>query len=162
MRFFFKKKTSAEFCRAKSTWKENLLFFSMTFNCKIIAAVLYFCVCAVKMWDQEEMPCTSLGLERRTKVASEILQADVSWFRHSSFPKVFPKELPSLLKSCHLLLLSSAGDQRPAIPYIELSLWAHAAGWESWCYSSATLMLTVSSGKQQQPSLGNAGVLLQW
>lgn len=39
----------------------------MTFNCKIIAAVLYFCVCAVKMWDQEEMPCTTSGLERRTK-----------------------------------------------------------------------------------------------
>lgn len=66
--------------------------------------------------------------------------------------RVFPKELPSLLKSCHLLLLSSAEDQRPAIPYTELSLWACAAGWESWCYSSATFMLTIPSGKQQQHS----------
>lgn len=42
---YFKKKTSAELCRAKSTWKETLLFFSMTFNCKILAVLLYFCVC---------------------------------------------------------------------------------------------------------------------
>lgn len=72
--------------------------------------------------------------------------------------RVFMEELPPLLKSCHLLLLSCAGDQT----YIELSLWACAAGWESWCYSSATLVSTAPSGKWQQPSLCNAGVLLQW
>lgn len=34
------------------------------------------------------MPRTGAGLERRTKVASGILQADVSWFGHSSFQSI--------------------------------------------------------------------------
>lgn len=84
---FFKEKTSVELCRAKSTWKESLLFFSMTSNCKIIAALLYFFMC-VKTWGQEEMPCTGAGLERRTKVAAGILQADLSWLGHSLFQSI--------------------------------------------------------------------------
>lgn len=161
MGFFLKKKTSAELCRAKSTWKENLLFFSMTFNCNIIAALLYFWVCV--QWRCEVgRKCLVLVQDWREGQKLHLGSCRLMWVGLSIVNfRVFPKELPSLLKSCHLLLPGSAGDQRPALPSMELSLWAFAAGWESWCYSSATLMLTVPSGKQQQPSLCSAGVLLQ-
>lgn len=102
--FFLRKKhlqSSAESCRAKSTWKESLLFFSMTFNCKIIASLLYFCVCMqwkcdvrrklVQNW--REGPKLQLG-------SCKLMWADLG----AVYFTVFPKKLPSLLKSCHLLL----------------------------------------------------------
>lgn len=60
------------------------------------------------------MPCTGAGLERRTKVASGILQADVSWFGHSLFLSI-PKGTSFPTK----ILPSSAAQQcwRPEASY---------------------------------------------